>query len=382
MQSISIPIPGQQRKPGTIKSPERPDLGPEGSTSPRRGAAQLSSRSPNAHPLLGGTLRMGSFYEIDTSFGRLREALKPDSKAARTNMLPAVLDELQNAIKTSTLDAERAFTRRSFAACTVHLDAAKANQVVMLGKVDDIADAAMSDKKRTEIRCACMELGTALTKLLIQAKTMANESAQEKMRKQKALVSDSDSDSEAKPPSSPPPAAPTPESHGNSPARTAQKRTQGDADSPVLAQSPSKRQKIDISTSASNSTTSTTTTTTTTPAAAPQSAPTYGPAPQLHLEHEASGATSSEPASRPNKQATASSTTKSSPQKMRTLSPQARPRPRSQLFVAPPDFTSQAREASASVMPTAAPVQALPGAVPRNAVEGAQADAVKAGQRS
>jgi hypothetical protein len=378
----SSPIHGQHLKPGTIKSPATPvAINPESSTSPRRVTAQLSSRSPNAHPSLTGTLRMGSFYNIDPIFTRLREALKPDSKPAGSSPLPAVLDELQGGIKVSTLDAERAFTRRSYATCRLHLAAAKSNQVAMLAKIDGIADADMSDNRRTGIRGACVEVGAALTTMLIQATTMENASAQEKILKQKSRENNSDSESDARAPSSPPPAEPMPESHRHSPARSAQKRTQSDADSPVLAQSPGKRQKIDTATSG-NTTTSTATATTTTTAAVPQSPPAYRPAPHLHIQHGASSAASVGSASKPYKPASASSTTKASPQKMRALSPQARPRPRSQLFVAPPDFTSPAREDSASFMPTTAPVQAPPGATPCNAVDGAQPDAGSSGQRS
>jgi hypothetical protein len=380
----SSPIPGQHLKPGTIKSPATPVApNPESSTSPRRVTAQLSSRSPNAHPSLTGTLRMGSFYNIDPIFTRLREALKPGSKAARSSALPAVLDELQGAIKISTLDAEKAFTRRSYATCRLHLAAAKSNQVAMLVKLDAIADAHMSDNRRTGIRSACVEVGAALTTMLIQATTMENASAQEKILKQKARENDSDSDSDARAPSSPPPAEPTPESHRISPARSTQKRTQGDADSPVLAQSPGKRQKIDTATSGTTTTNATSTTTTTNATAGiPQSPPAYRPAPQFQIEHVASGATSVDSTSKQDKPATASSTTKGSPQKMRALSPQARPRPRSQLFVAPPDFTSQVREDPADCVRTAAPVQVLPGAKPSDAAECAQAGADGSGQRS
>jgi hypothetical protein len=377
----SSPSTGQHLKQATIKSPvtlvaPRPGSG----TSPRSDTAQLSSRSPNAHPALVGTLRMGSFYEIDSSFARLREALKPDPKAAKSSALPAVLDELHGAIKVSTLEAEKAFTRRSYSACKLHLAAAKSNQVLMLGKIDSIAEADMSDDRRTGIRSACGEVGAALTRMLIQATTMENGSAQEKILKQKARGSDSDSDDG--PPSSPPPAEPTPESHRNSPARGTQKRTQSDADSPVLAQSPGKRQKTDtaisrttttITTATAVTATSTAAMTTATTAAVPQSPPAYRPAPNLHIEHVASGATPVGSPSKQDKPVTASSTRHASPQKMRTLSPQARPRPRSQLFVAPPDFTSQVRDDPADLAQTAAPVQVPPGATPTNAVEGKQA---------
>jgi hypothetical protein len=384
----SSPSTGQHLKQATIKSPITLVAPRPGGTSPRRDSAQLSSRSPNAHPALVGTLRMGSFYQIDSSFARLREALKPDPKALRSSALPAVLDELQGAIKGSTLEAEKAFTRRSYAACRLHLAAAKSNQVLMLGKIDSVAEEDMSDDRRTGIRSACGEIGAALTKMLIQATTMENASAQEKRRKQTARDRDSDSDGDDGPPSSPPPAEPIPESHRNSPARGTQKRTQSDADSPVLAQSPGKRQKIDTATSRTTTTSTTaadttaTSTTTTTTAAVPQSPPMYRPAPQLHIEHVASGATPADSTSKQDQPATASSTRHASPQKMRTLSPQARPRPRSQLFVAPPDFTSQLQDDPADLARTAAPVQVPPGATPTNAIEGKQAGAGHSGLRS
>lgn len=387
----SSPITGQHLKQDTIKSPATPvALRPESSTSPRRDFAQLSSRSPHAHAALAGTLRMGSFYNIDAGFARLREALKPDLKAARSSAPPAVLDELQNAIKVSTREAETAFTRRSYATCRLHLIAAKSNQVLMLGKIDDIAEADMSDDRRTGIRSACGEIGAALTKMLIQATTMENASAQQKILKQKARDDDSDSDSSAGPPSSPPPTVPT-ERHRNSPARSTQKRAQSDADSPVLAQSPGKRQKIDTATSGTTTATTTTATTTTTTAAdtaatttspVPQSPPAYRPAPQLPIEHVACGATPAVSPSKLDKPATASSTSHASPRKMRALSPQARPRPRSQLFVAPPDFTSQIRDDFAKLARAAAPAQAPSGATATNAVESARPGAVSSELRS
>jgi hypothetical protein len=382
----SSPSTGQQLKQATIKSPATAvALRPESSTSPRRDSAQISSRSPNAHPALTGTLRMGSFYEIDSSFARLREALKPNPKAAKTSALPAVLDELHGTIKVSTLEAERAFTRRSYAACKLHLAAAKSNQVLMLGKIDSIAEADVSDDRRTAIRSACGEIGAALTRMLIQATTLENASTQERIVKQKARGSDSDSDDG--PPSSPPPAEPTPETHHDSPARSTHKRTQSNADSPVLAQSPGKRQKIDAAISRTTTTTTTatdatataTSTTTTTTASVPQSPPAYRPAPKLQIEHLASGATS---VGSPSKPATAASTGHASAIKMRTLSPQARPRPRSQLFVAPPDFTSQVRDDPAYIARAAAPAQVPPGPTPTNAAEGAQPGADSSGLRS
>lgn len=376
----SSPSTGQQLKPATIKSPATvAALKPGSSTSPRRDSAQLSSRSPNTHPALAGTLRMGSFYELDSSFTRLRDALKSEPKAVKTIALPALLDQLHGAIKVSTLEAEKAFTRRSYAACKLHLAAAKSNQVLMLGKIDGIAEADMSDDRRTGIRSACSEIGAALTRMLIQATTLENASGQEKRLKQTARRSDSDTDSDDGPPSSPPPAAPTLESHRSSPVRTThertQKRRQSDADSPVLAQSPGKRQKIDTAisrntttnTTATDTTATSTTTTTTVPL--PQSPPAYRPATQLQIEHLASGAT---PVGSPNKPATASSPGHASAKKMRTLSPQARPRPRSQLFVAPPDFTSQVRDDLADISRASAPAHIPPGATPGNAVQGAQ----------
>jgi hypothetical protein len=325
------PISGQDMKSVPVTSPDKSlTARPHGSNSPRANTIQLSCRSPNGNTVIGTALRIGSFYAIESSFTRLREALKPDRKASRTTAAPALLNELQTGIKVSTHDAEDAFNLRNYALCRLHLEAAKSNQVAMLGKIDDIEDAEISEDNRIEIRGSCVELGAALTKMLIQAKTMESEFAQKQMLKQQAH--DRDSDSDATPPSSPRPAEPTQASSLNSPVRTRQKRAQGDADSPVLLQSPAKRQK--------NGNTTRTSTATTTSTAVPQSPPAYrpgpGPGPLPTIEHDTMTVT---PVTSPNKPASGSSTSTASPQKMRPLSPQPRPRPRSQLFVAPPDFT-------------------------------------------
>jgi hypothetical protein len=387
----SSPIPAQQLKPATIKSPVTAvALSPGSSTSPRRDSAKLSSRSPNAHPALAGTLRMESFYNIDKSFKCLLDALKPDRKAAKSSVLPAVLDELQGAIKVSTLQAERAFTQRSYAACRLNLAAAKSNQVLMLGKIDSIAEENLSDDRRTRIRSACREIGAALSKMLIQATTMENAPEPEKGLKKEAHDNDNDNDNDgdAGPPAPALPTEPTPERHRNSPARSSQKRTQGDADSPVLAHSPGKRQKIDTATfkatttNDGNASTSSTTAVTTATTSTIGQLPAYRPVALLDIKHLASGATS---VGSPDKLETASSTSHASPRKIRTLSPQARPRPRSQLFVAPPGFTiftSQVREDPADVVRTAALVQVPPGVTPGNAVAGAQSIADSSGPGS
>src|SRR4051794_32533477 len=129
------PISGQDMKSVPVTSPDRSlTARPDSTTSPRLNTAQLSCRSPNGNSIVGTALRIGSFYTIENSFPRLQEALKPDRKATRTTAAPALLDEMQAGIKVSTFDAEEAFKLRNYALCRLHLDAAKSNQVAMLGK--------------------------------------------------------------------------------------------------------------------------------------------------------------------------------------------------------------------------------------------------------
>lgn len=308
------PISGQDRKSVPVTSPDKSlAADPDGSTSPRSSTAQLSCRSPNSSSFVGTALRMGSFYAIENSFTRLQEALKSDRKATRKTTTPALLNELQAGIRISTRDAEKAFTLRDQVLCVLNLDAAKSNQVAMLGKIDDIADGDISEESRKEIRSSCVELGADLTKMLIQAKTMELAGSL------------------------------------NSPPRARQKRAQGDANSPVLVQSPAKRQR--------NDTTASTSTATTTSASVLPSPSVHRIAPPPTVEQ---GATAVAPVIVSDRPAIVASSSTPSSQKRRPLSPQPRPRPPSQLFVAPPDFTRMIKADTTDNPPAAAPANGSP----------------------
>ena len=333
--------PSSRLNPGTITSPGRSGADqPEGSASPRRETGRLMSRSPNGHPELDTPFRIDEFYHTSDLSRQLRLALKPDTKVARAAASFVALEELQNNIEVGTRDAEKSYARRQFADCSVHLHAAKANQVALLGKIDDIADDDMSADKRTTLRSGCLALGGALTKMMMKADALANAPAPGKKRN----PSDSESEDDTLPPGSPGDRNTVQESARNTPTRSPRKRARGGQDSPVQKPSSPKRLKIDTPPPASSTTTTTTSSTTTTittatATAAPPSLPTYRTVPRLDIESDFSTASSGNTTSDSVLLSPGSPTVKKTPQKSRPLSPQPRPRPPSQLYKAPPDFS-------------------------------------------
>lgn len=363
--SQNLPLnPVANAAPGSPSPSEQ-----ERSISPRKAPVQITLRSPNSHPEFAAELRMNDFYTIDSSFRKLSEALKPAEKGALPFEPAPALVELQSSMQISVREAERYFKLRDYPQCQSHLSAAKTNQVCMLAKIDDTPEENMPVARRTELRKSCVSLGTELTVRMIKAKTKADAVEQESERRRKQDGSDDDNT----PPSSPSKTVTAKREQAVSPTRGARKRAQGEAHSPVLAHSPSKRQKPetpppappgsgDITSTPKSTTTSTTTTTTTTPAIAmpslPQSPPTYRPAPQLFIVHAAPGEPSDGTSAKSNKPVPDLSTTMASPRKVRALSPQAKPRPRSELFAAPPDFTARSPanpENSSSTAPAVTP---------------------------
>lgn len=391
MLPSSSPSPHPQQ--GSVASPDR-TLSPrlENSTSPRRHQAQLTSRDPFPRSELNGALRMGDFYLLDASFSRLRDALKLETKPAALAAPPAILNELQNSIKFSALDAEKFFSRRAYAECRLFLDAAKSNQVRMLGKIDDIADADMPADMKAAIRSCCIDLGAALTTMMLRAQTQARAAAEETERKRKAQ----DSDEDSSPPGSPAVAEAPEESIRHTPARGSRKRAQDDTASPDFEETSPKRQKTQTTPSATNSmvstastanTASTSSTSSTSTVAANgmpplPSTPTYKPAPSLQVGASplspgpgSLGMTTHTPQA-------GASTTKAAPKKSRALSPQPRPRPRSQLFIAPPDFTAQVLAEPTPRGSIAAPIALPAGVTTARVPETPKEDADNAGQRS
>jgi hypothetical protein len=361
--------PGPLQTAGPVRSPQRSQTGyPESTTSPRRESISVTPRIPDSHPELNGDLRMYDFYAIDRDFDSLRNEVQPASKSARTSALPRVIGELQNTIKQSVLSAETSFKRRASEECKLYLTAAKSNQVVLLGKIDDLPESALPAEDRTVLRATCVALGKTLTRMLLQANAQAASAASEMERKRKARDGD-DIDS---PPGSPTMNEQVHKLARNTPTRDSRKRAQGNADSPVLADVSPKRQKADAISSPSSSgttasrtdTAATTTTTTTTTAITPgvlSSPPSYLPVLSLKTDLEAVSPRPGSPAMRSDNALPSSPPSKSSPRKSRTLSPQPKPRPRSQLFVAPPDFSTQAPDSAPLHGGKSAPSLALPG---------------------
>lgn len=339
--------PGPHQKASSVRSPHKSEgASPGNATSPRSEPIRLTPRSPDNHPEFNAALRMVDFYAIDRDFDSLRDEVKPAPKAARTSALPAVIGELQTNIKQSVLSAETSFKRCASEECRLYLTAAKSNQVVLLGMIDDIPESSLTADKRTALRTTCVALGKTLTRMLLQAKTQAAAAASEKERKRKARDGD-DSDS---PPVSPAANERVRKDARNTPTRESRKRAQGSADSPVLAETSPKRQKgggisspssapTATSTARTNASASVGTTTATTAAATTEilsSPPSYQPAPSLKAEQETRS-----PITGAGDFPAGSPTLKSSPRKARVISPQPKPRPRSQLFAAPPDFSTQ-----------------------------------------
>jgi hypothetical protein len=189
--------PGLHQKTGAVSSPPRSKtVDPGSTTSPRSESIRLTPRSPDSRPALNTALCMDDFKKIAKNFGRLKDEVQPDAKAARTSALPALIGKLQTKIEQSVLDAKECFTTDSFTACRLYLVAAKSNQVEMLGKIDDIPESALSGEKRTTLRAACTALGDRLTTMLLQARTQTSTATSETARKAR----DGDTDANDSPP--------------------------------------------------------------------------------------------------------------------------------------------------------------------------------------
>lgn len=326
--------PSPHLKQGVVTSPDR-NLSPrsENNSSPRKHAAQLTSRDPGLRPELFASLRMGDFYSLDASLSRLRDALHQDTKTAVTARLPAILNELQNNIKFGVLDAEKNFSRRAYADCSLFLEAAKSNQVKMLGEIDDVATVGIPDDQKVALRGCCIELGASLSSMMLRAQAQARAVEEEAERKRRTY----DSDEESSSPGSPAASGPSQEIPQHTPVPGLRKRAQGDTASPDFETTSPKRQKTRKAPSTIDSTPSAASTPAIMTNNLPPlpSLPSYLPASNLQSEPGPCSPGPNTAAITPNPGRAAS------PVKTRALSPQPRPRPRSQLFVAPPDFTGQ-----------------------------------------
>lgn len=375
-------IPGPYQNAG-VTSPRRSHtVDPGSTTSPRSAPIRLTPRSPDSHPELNAALRMFDFYDIDRQFDSLRDEVQPPSKAGRLSALPSIIGELQNSIKGSVLDAEQSFTCGASDECRLYLTAAKSNQVALLGKIDDILDSAIPAEKRTALRATCVALGKTLTRMLLQATTKAAAAAAERERKRPAR----DGDGSESPPGSPTTWNQAPKIDGNTPTRDSKKRTQGSADSPVLAETSPKRQKRSTisstsSTATTASTTATATTTTATVASGLSSPPQYRAVPLMEVGREIPGRGPDSPATTGDNVAPGSPTSKSLARKSKALSPQPKPRPRSQLFTAPPDFSSQSTNTTSPRKPATAPLRSQPDATGSIAADARPADRDGSGEQ-
>lgn len=349
--------------------------------SPRRGTGQAAPQSPSVHARLETPLRMVNFYTIDSSFRSLSQALKPVVQGDQRFAPPRFLLELQSTIQTAMLEAETCYKRQQYNACHLHLSGAKSNQVLMLSRIDSKPDEEMPASIRTALRNSCVELGSSLSEMMIKAKRDADEA-----RKQKDASRGMGNRVHAIGP--PPSPVKTPSaSHVEtvSPARGSQKRAQGEAHSPELAQSPLKRHKTDTASEESSakavspSASSTTSTTTT---ALLQSPPSYRPVPQSAIEQTTVHASLFAIGTNPDSGAPESPATNPLPQKKRVLAPQARPRPPSQLFAAPPDFTSEIQASTTARASATAPLGLKPGVAPGNAIDPTRSDTGNSDQRS
>ena len=361
----------------TLNPSSNPVALPPGSTltiaqnpgSPRRVNGQAAPLSPGVHARLETPLRMGNFYTIDSSFRNLSKALKPVTQGDQRFAPPRFLLELQSTIQNGTLDAETCYKRQQYDACHLQLTGTKSNQVLMLSSIDDTPDEKMPASIRTALRNSCVELGSNLSEMMIKAKRDADEA-----RKQKEASREIGNRGHTiSPPPSPVKTPSASHVEAVSAARGSQKRAQGEAHSPVLAQSPSKRQKTETasdesSTHAATPGASSTASTTTT--AVLQSPPSYRPLPQSAIGTNPDTGAPESPATNP------------LPQKKRVLAPQARPRPPSLLFAAPPDFTSEIQASTTARASATAPLGIKPGLAPGNAVDPTGSDTGNPAQRS
>jgi hypothetical protein len=289
-------------------------------------------------------LRMHDFYNADPIYRKMLVALKAGGASASANTRK-LLDDFASQLETirkAMLDAEKLFTPYSRKECALRLEAAKANQVRLLGGIDEAADSILPAPRQEEIRSACAELGRGLSKMLVQAKELEK-------------------------------AAPEGQ---QSPTRAQQKRSQGHPDSPTMTATSPKRRKADTPPSqlpgyvsspaskaasqtnampassvldAGNASASTASTST--------SSGTSGP-PDTPAASTTSAASATSPARAHVDQPKVKSPGSPSSRNQRRLAAQPRPRPASQLFAAPPDFSTQSIGAPASVVDTDHKLQA------------------------
>jgi hypothetical protein len=279
---------------------------------------------------------MHDFYNADPIFKKLLAALKISGGSTETRKTLGDFASQLETIRKAVLDAEKLFTPYSRKECALRLEAAKANQVRLLGEIDDAADIVVAAGKRKELHDACADLGRSLSKMLLQAKELEKTLTEDRM----------------------------------SPPRAQQKRSQGHPDSPTLPATSPKRRKADTPPSELSDSVSA-------PAskAAPQAIAAHAFSVIVGGNASASTASTSTTASTSNRPDTpaafvTSSASALSParvqldqpkvkspaspssQNPRRLAAQPRPRPPSQLFAAPPDFSTQSKGALGPVVQT------------------------------
>jgi hypothetical protein len=270
---------------------------------------------------------MGDFYSTDPLLKQLRDALRPDTKAASLPSPLVRLDELQKTIEVGVRDAERFYTLTSHAKCALCLQAAKANQVALLGKIDDTPESDLHGDKLASVRGSCLALGDALTRMMMQVESLV------KARKADVALFESDDDM-------PLPASPGIQDTPKDQIRSLQKRAQGGQDSPVMTHTSPKRQRI----AAPTATTAATIT-------APQSPPAYRPVPHQALAPDAEDTGSGSTGTDRTTQSPRSPSARWSPQKRQALRSQPRPRQFSARHAAQPVFTGLPQDSVTPVKP-------------------------------
>lgn len=304
-----------------VSAAKQPDSSKPGPRAPR-----VTSPRREASPHFDTPLRMHDFYKADPIFKQLSATLKQSGANANTKNLLAGFASTMESIRKTVLDAEKLFTPHSRKDCALRLEASKANQVRWLVEIDAVADTLLPAKRRGEIHDACVDLGRALSKMLVQAKALEKAGSADQI----------------------------------SPPQGQQKRGQSHPDSPVMTTASPKRRKVDTPHSTS-------------PDAV--SSPGYRPAPVIDSTPSIDGVESNggnaamSTASSTSALSTTSSTSSTSTtstsssaadpssqlpvtspnspvaRKRHRLGAQPRPRPASQLFAAPPDFKAKVEAA-------------------------------------
>jgi hypothetical protein len=146
---------------------KKPDSSKPGTSTPR-----VTSPRQEANPHFDTPLRMHDFYKADPIFKQLGATLKQSGANADTRKLLAGFASTMESIRKTVLEAEKLFTPHSRKDCALRLEASKANQVRWLVEIDAVADTILPAKRRGEIHDACVELGRALSKMLVQAKAL------------------------------------------------------------------------------------------------------------------------------------------------------------------------------------------------------------------